>query len=278
MVDWDDYDGDGDSDFAVYDPSSGEWDIRGVTTGLVWGGDPGDIPAPGDYDGDGTADLGYFDRFSGEWNIARISGEVITAGVIWGAWGDVPVPGDYEGDGTTDLATWRNADGKWRIRGVTSVWYGRRETMIPVPGDYDGDGTCDIAILDIDPAKRTWYVRGVRNRAFWIDGSTAFPMDYNGDGTTELGFYRSSTGWWRMRQLSGPAVYSRIWGVPQWNGIPFILDFNGDGAADLGSFRPHKGAAGRWLIRETNAPTGTWETVDWSALSTDSIVVGATSY
>ena len=148
--------------------------------------------------------------------------------------------------------------------------------MVPVPGDYDGDGTCDIAILD--PAKSSWYVKDIRSRGFWVDGSLPFPMDFAGDGTTEIGFYRPSTGWWTMRQLAGPTVYRWRWGVPQWNGIPFVLDFNGDGAADLGCFRPHKGAGGRWLIRETYAPVGTWETEDWSAQSTDSIVTGATSY
>ena len=45
-----DYDGDGDTDVAIYRPGEGRWYIA-ATDPVTWGGAPGDVPVPGDYDG-----------------------------------------------------------------------------------------------------------------------------------------------------------------------------------------------------------------------------------
>jgi hypothetical protein len=56
-----DYDGDGETDAAVYQTSTGNWFVVGKTFGfftpaLNFGG-PGFLPVPGDYDGDGKTRL-----------------------------------------------------------------------------------------------------------------------------------------------------------------------------------------------------------------------------
>ncbi len=269
VVDWDDYDGDGDSDIAVYEPETGEWNIRGVTTGLVWGGGAGDIPAPGDYDGDGTADLGYFDRFSGEWNLIRSDGDVITTGMVWGEWGDVPVPGDYDGDRTADLAVFRPSTNRWWIRGLTVAHWGIAGD-VPVPGDYNGDGTTDIAMLR--PADGNWYVRGVDYRRWFVAGDAAMPMDYNGDGTTELGVYRLSSGYWFIRSLLTDYSVTVRWGAPSLSDLPAVGDFDGDGSADPTVFRPRDND---WWIYSSSGPN---YSVNFAIQSTDTFVTGATAY
>lgn len=72
-----DYDGDGQTDTAVY----------------RWGADP--MGSPGTF---------YILKSSG--------GTIIQQ---WGTFGDFPVPGDYDGDGLTDLAVWRPSVGTFYV-------------------------------------------------------------------------------------------------------------------------------------------------------------------
>ncbi len=272
VADWDDYDGDGTSDIATYDPTNGVWDIRNVAVATaIFGGGANDIPAPGDYDGDGVADQAYFDQASGAWYAQDVAtGASIINGEIWGQIADLPVVGDYDGNGTADLGTWRPSDGHWRIKGITDIWYGQAAGMYPVPGDYDGDGTTDIAMFY--PTTGIWYVNGIANR-YWGGPTTAFakPMDYDGNGTTDIGIYRTDTRWWYIRDLVGPGnVNYKYWGLA--GDMPAIGDFDGDGAADLTQFRPSQN---RWWIMYSG--TG-YNYVDFSASGTDTIVDGATSY
>src|SRR5690348_16032073 len=67
-----DYNGDGRTDFAVYDPS-GQWrpaiDNPGGNAGWVWGqwgGGPHDVPMVGDYNGDGLSDFCIYQARSEE--------------------------------------------------------------------------------------------------------------------------------------------------------------------------------------------------------------------
>ena len=68
-----DYDGDGETDIAVY--RDGTWFIirssDGGFTVMSWGGVLADKPVPGDYDGDGKADVAVYRN--GTWFIIRSS-------------------------------------------------------------------------------------------------------------------------------------------------------------------------------------------------------------
>jgi hypothetical protein len=79
-----DYDGDGDTDIAVFRPSAGVWFVQGGPT--VAFGTNGDIPVPGDYDGDGDTDIAVFRPSAGVWFV--MGGPT----VAFGASGDVPLP------------------------------------------------------------------------------------------------------------------------------------------------------------------------------------------
>ena len=78
-----DYDKDGDTDRAIYRPSTGHWFIQGA--GATQYGSPGDIPQPGDYDNDGDTDRAIYRPTTGQWFVPG-------GGVVqYGTSGDVPV-------------------------------------------------------------------------------------------------------------------------------------------------------------------------------------------
>ncbi|MCA1684265.1 MAG: hypothetical protein LC708_03965, partial [Actinobacteria bacterium] len=147
----DDYDGDGDTDVAIYRPSNGGWYLNGI--GFVAWGVAGDVPVPGDYDGDGRTDPAVYRPSNGGWYVRGASA------VAWGGVpGDVPVPGDYDGDGRTDVAIYRPSNGGWYLHGIGSMAWGVPGD-VPVAGDYDGDGDTDPAIYR--RSNGGWYLQGI---------------------------------------------------------------------------------------------------------------------
>lgn len=267
VIDWDDYDGDGASDLAVYDPSTGDWDIRGVASGVNFGGGANDIPCAGDYDGDGVADLAYFDANAGTWYAAQVDLTPIINGDSWGAYGDIPAPGDYNGDGTADLATYRPSDGVWRIRNITSIAFLPVVAgAIPVAGDYTGDGTTNTALVKPSGSLWRWWIDGAAGPNWGLTGDIPMPMDYDGNGVTDRAVYRASNRYWYVEGL-----VVKFWGAV--GDIPAVADVDGNGAADLVQFRPSKNY---WWYFGTGT-TGT-RIEDFPAASTDSIVTGAASY
>jgi len=263
----DDYSGGGDSDIAVYNQGTGDWQIGGVGTENFGGGEY-DFPAPGDYDGDGVADLGYFDRGTARWFAQSVGGGTIIDGELWGVSGDVPVPGDYDGDGTTDLAVWRPSNGYWYVRDITSILYGY-DGVLPVPGDYTGDGTTDIAVINTnDFGTWRWFVNGVAgSRAWGVGGDIPVPGVYVDDGHTYLAAYRPGTGRWWYRRRDGLVTGTVVWGG-QVDDVPVVGDFDGDGVVDATIFR----TPDEWLIR--NVGTETLAPNESAAV----VVTGATGY
>jgi hypothetical protein len=75
-----DFDGDGETDIAVWRPSTGVWAIQGQEWAHF--GLEGDIPVPADYDGDGDTDIAVYRPSTGIWAIR---------GQEWAHWGQ---PGD----------------------------------------------------------------------------------------------------------------------------------------------------------------------------------------
>ncbi len=262
VIDWDDYDADGDSDLATYDPATGNWNVNAIATDVNYGGGANDIPCPGDYDGDGIADLAYFDASAGTWYAAQIDLTPIINGETHGAAGDIPAPGDYDGDHTADLATYRPSDGIWRIKDITAISFLQVDGAIPVPGDYDGDGTTDTALAVPSGSMFKWEITGSANRFWGIPGDIPMPMDYDGNGITDIAVYRPSNRTWYVRGL-----VNKFWGAV--GDSPAVADVNADGAADLVQYRSSTGWW--WYYGASGAGY-----VDYPA--TGDIVDGATSY
>ena len=192
-----DYDGDGTSDLALFNPTTGKWRIQGI--GIRKFGKPHSIAVPGDFDGNGRTDLAYFFPEQGLWKVR--GGPTIRN---FGIPGDVPVPGDCDGDGTTDIAFFRPSSGTWhfarqdvdRLRAHTSQVSVGRLGDLPVPADYDGNGTTDIAIFR--PSTRQWVIDGQGTKRFGKGTDSPVPADFDGDGAAAPAYFDPATRTWNV--------------------------------------------------------------------------------
>jgi hypothetical protein len=160
-----DYNGNGAWNGAVTD--------RSYNFGLT-----GDNPVAGDWNFDGKTEIGVFRNSThlfyldyngnGAWN-----GAVTDRSYNFGLTGDIPATGDWNNNGKTEICVFRNS---------THLFY----------LDYNGNGAWNGAVTD-------------RSYNFGLSGDLPATGDWNNDGKTEIGVFRSST-------------------------HTFYLDYNGNGA------------------------------------------------
>jgi hypothetical protein len=266
-----DYDGDGLSDFPIYDPSGGYWYIRNVAgNSIIWKNQWGwstAKPVSGDYDGDGKFDLAVFDTAGGYWYIKNVAGNVISWANQWGWSTAKPIQGDYNGDGKYDMAVFDTQGGYWYIKSVSGdniLWKNQWgwSTAKPVPGDYDGDGKWDQAVFDIQGGY--WYIKSVAgDTIFWKaqwGWSTAKPVpgDYDGDGKYDLAVFDTVGGYWYIKSLGGRVIAWKVqWGWSTAKPVPG--DYNGDGKFDLAVYDT---ATGYWYIKSLDGTIIAWA-VQW---------------
>ena len=262
-----DFDGDGATDLALYNPQNGKWYIRAKTgTILCWAeqfGGAGFTPLSGDFDGDGVSEMGVFDDSTGRWYIRKLDGTILLWAELWGAPGMTPLPGDYDGDGVADLGVYDRAAGLWYIRtmsGQTLLWaeaWGG-SAFAPVPGDYDGDNAMDMGLYF--DGWGIWFIRSVDGRSIaWGDGwgganMAAVPGDYNRDGIYDLAIYDEVNGVWYSKTLAGLIL---LWEEP-WGGEGYTAvsgDYDGEGWSDLALYHEQTGT---WYVK---SPLG--EAIYW---------------
>jgi thermitase len=257
-----DFSGDGKTEVAIWNPSSGVWSIGNGADGVPnqqtsWGSSNlGDIAVPADYDGDGKTDIAVWRAGEGNWYIINSTNGAVNL-KNWGGTGDQPVPADYDGDGLADVAVFRASEGNWYIRnsstGTATVkgWGAPGDKL--VPADYDGDGKTDIAVFR--PSEGNWYViRSLNNTVFtrsWGEGSDVpVPGDYDGDGKSDLAVFRPSTGNWHIIQSGTNSIRLQNWGDS--TDKPVAADYDGDGTTDIAIWRAGEG---NWYVIKSSTNT-----------------------
>jgi len=238
-----DFDGDRKTDFSVFTPTTGVWQVESSSTGAVNAftyGTVGDQIVTGDYDGDGKSDIAVFRPSNGFWYILGSStGYWVTS---FGVSGDVPVPADYDADGRTDIAVWRPSTGIWYIIQST---LGYRVLQWGVDGDkafagdYEGDGKADIVIWR--PSNGTWYIipssSSIPTYTVWGEnGDRPLLADFDGDERAEYVVFRPSNGTWYILNPVNSSFMAQTFGTAE--DLPMPADYDGDGKADLAVFRP----------------------------------------
>jgi hypothetical protein len=97
--------------------------------------------------------------------------------------------------------------------------------------DFNQDGKSEFSFFNAG----VWKVTGMSNVTYGsaTQGDLPVPMDYNGDGKTELAVWRPANFTWYIKLV--PEVTS-VYGTT--GDIPVPGDYNGDGKADIAMYRP----------------------------------------
>jgi len=239
-----DWNGDGRTDVLWYESSTGRnrwFHNLGTDTGtLVFS--PYSAPIPqgdinigilhvGDWDGDGLTDLMWFRSTSGDnrWYVNRSNGLntlSFTSYVAPIAAGDLNNGnlhfGDWNGDGVTDVLWYRPSAGlnNWYVnKGVSASSIAFSKYSDPIAsadinngdlhlGDWNGDGGTDVMWFRSESGDNSWYTnKGIVGTTLTltpqiaaiaptaINNGSLLIGDWDGTGTMEALWYRSSSGW-----------------------------------------------------------------------------------
>lgn len=278
--------------------------LSGQSPGLNWGLD-GDLPFTGDFDGDGKEDLGlYRQGRMPNWFFKLSTGSGFSSQMVSLEWGntngDTPVIGDFNGDGKDDIAIHRfGASLNWFFLNSTGtpgqISWGSSQSLewgadgdIPIVGDFNDDERCDIGIYRRG-AMPGWNWKFLYSGAdgfsgettlSWGNGYGEIPItaDFDGDGRTDIGLYRSgSSPNWFFKPSSGSSfveqTYSVAWGNLTGD-VPIVGDFDGDEKADICINR--FGSSPNWFFRLStgNGTNGLVWSLSWGNLSGDIPLTG----
>ncbi|KJU81892.1 FG-GAP repeat-containing protein [Candidatus Magnetobacterium bavaricum] len=219
-----DFNGDGKSDILFHNTNTGDiymYIMDGATIanwGPVFTGLPSDwqIKAVSDFNGDGKSDILFYNTNTGDismWlmdGVAVTSSEFVTKGLP-AEW-QIRTASDFNGDGKSDILFYNtNTDAiyMWLMDGIAVTSSGFVTTGLPsnwllrATSDFNGDGKGDILLQDDNTgAIYIWFMNGIAiasggfafNRSIDSEWQIKATSDFNGDGKSDVLFYRTNTG------------------------------------------------------------------------------------
>jgi SpoIID/LytB domain protein len=279
-----DFTGDGKTDLALLDVSSGTWRVaRSTGSAFVlefWNRTPGGSGwenLVADVDGDGRDDIVSYHEPTGEWWVSRSTGATFVR-EQWGRFStrtgwQTHLVGDFTGDGRQDTVSYHVGSGTWWVNESTGTSFrlrrwnqysttsGWQEHLV---ADVDGDGKDDVVSFH---SAGTWWVGRSTGTSFrselWSRYSTTAGWvthqsgDVTGDGRDDVVSYHEPSGRWWVARSTGSAFRPELWGTfstrTGWQAHR-LADFTGDGRQDLVSYHP--GAGTWWVSRSTGAAFG----------------------
>jgi hypothetical protein len=217
---------------GVYRPSTGEWflDLDGDGVLESCGIDycvssfSGGVPVVGEWDGSGISQLGMFLTDTAQWRLDKNANETWDGCKVdrclgpFGQRTDLPVTGKWNASGNDRIGVFRPGNGRWHL-------------------DLSGDGKWDTCNWD-----RCAYL------TVYQAGDLPVPGSWNGNGLTQLGLYRPSTGEWFL-DYNGNRTWDGCtkdrclsFGIV---GQPVSGDWDGTGTSKIGVFDP---STGEWFL------------------------------
>ena len=226
-----DFDGDERDDFVEYERGTGVWRILKSTTNFsafmtVTLGGAGSTLVPADYDGDRRPDFGVYDRATGIWRVLKSTEAFATVrSFSWGGPGYLPVPGGYDSDNKADPTLYEPSTGRWLVL--------RSDASYGLTFTYTIGAASDVPV---SPAILPAMTREI------------YAGDADGDSTSDLTVYNTTTGIWSTLFSSRNFTVARNLGYGGTGYTPAPGDYDGDGLADLAVYQQ---STGQWLVRRS---------------------------
>jgi List-Bact-rpt repeat protein len=184
----------------------------------------------------------------------------------------VPVVGDWNGSGVTKVGLFMPDASQWRLdANGNGIWDGcgidicidsfGQSADVPVVGQWTSAGHDWIGVFR--PAQATWHLdvntNGILDScrkekclrlSVYANGDLPVTGDWTGRGTTQLGFFRPSTGQWFLDvdadgAWDGCSKDLCISSFGTSGDVPVSGDWNGTGKSKIGVFRP---STGEWFL------------------------------
>jgi len=279
-----DLNGDGKPDLLWENSTTGEhvaWLMNGtaftssVSLGIVpvaWS-----VVGTGDFNGDGQTDIVWENLTTGERAVWLMNGTTLQStaslGIVSTEW-EIGAVADFNGDGKPDLL-WSNqrtgALSIWLMNGTafsSNVALGVVSPQLQVAGagDFNGDGKADILWTNRLTGERSvWLMNGISHTntvslatvpTDWVLNRPIrrpAPVDFNGDGNSDLVWQNASTGEHVVWLMDGTTFTSSaslgVIAAP-WS-IAATGDFSGDGQKDVVWQNSSTGERVIWLMNGT---------------------------
>ncbi|MEJ0075729.1 MAG: Ig-like domain-containing protein [Alphaproteobacteria bacterium] len=270
-----DFNGDGTSDLAWYNPTTRGVDLWKLSNGQWAGSSDLGTHAAGyqpvgfaDFNHDSNADILWFNSTTRDVDLWKISNGQFAGSADIGTHpaGYAPaLTGDFNGDGTADVLwynsstrdvdIWKISNGQWA--GSVAVGTHPAGYTPALSGDFNGDGTSDVMWFnsstgDVDIWKLSngqW--AGSTSVGAHPAGYTPLgAADFNQDGTSDIVWYNPTTNnidIWLMKDghWSGSA---NIGSHPAgWTAVG-VGDFDHSGVPDIMWFNPSTGHIENWML------------------------------